>query len=355
MRGLKLSAMKGKRPFAMRSPRLWLALGLAGLAVALVPAAASCGGHSGSTAHAGGSSGPVVLTVGGSKGSRQFTMADLKAMPAYTGWAGIKTSVGTIHLPQHYTGVKLSDLAAAVGGISSSNKVTMLANDGYGMTFSYKQLMQSGLTTYDPATGAEEKPSETLTVVVAYAVDGKPLPEQDYGQLKLVIATSKPDQVTDGHWAVKWLARVEIGAASSEWSLPLQGAVTTTVDKASYVNCASTGCHGASYTDSAGKHWEGVPLWLIAGRADDKNQHGAGAFNVALAQKGAYSLEIQGAGGKKVTLSSDLVASRRGMIVAYKVDGKELPAAFYPLRLVGPGLSATQSVGRMLKIRLRFK
>jgi DMSO/TMAO reductase YedYZ molybdopterin-dependent catalytic subunit len=325
------------------------------MAVALAPVAASCGGHSSATTHAGGSSGPVVLTVVGSKGSRQFTMADLKAMPAYTGWAGIKTSVGTIHLPQRYTGVKLSDLAAAVGGIGSSNKATMIGSDGYGMTFSYKQLMQSGLTAYDPATGSEEKPSEPLTAVVAYAIDGKPLPVQEEGRLKLVIATSKPDQVTDGHWAVKWLARVEIGAASSEWSLPLQGAVTTTIDKAAYVNCASPGCHGASYTDSAGKLWEGVPLWLIAGRADDKNQHGAGAFNVALAKKGAYSLEIQGAGGKSVTLPSRLVTSQRGIIVAYKVGGKELPAAFYPLRLVGPGLSEAQSVGRMLKIRLRFK
>ena len=37
--------------------------------------------------------------------------------------------------------------------------------------------------------------------------------------------------------------------------------------------------HKATYTDSKGRVWEGMPLWLFAGFVDDDDQHSTDAFN----------------------------------------------------------------------------
>ena len=91
-------------------------------------------------------------------------MGQLQALPAYEGYAGIKSSTGVITPPSKYKGVPLASLADLVGGITQANGVTIVAKDGYGMTFSYRQIMEDGFTTYDPATGDEEQPDGKLTV-----------------------------------------------------------------------------------------------------------------------------------------------------------------------------------------------
>ena len=214
--------------------------------------------------------GPVVLTLVGDEGEKQFTLNQLQALPAYTGYAGIKSSTGVITLPAEYTGVRLSDLTEMVGGITKTNGVTLVAKDGYGMTFSYNMIMDHAFTAYDPATGGEQTPSKDLTVVVAYAREGKPLGE-DEGPLRLMVGTPKPGgQVVDGHWSVKWIERISVTKASAEWKVQLEGAVPGKLDKPTYVNCASPGCHGSGWVDAAGTRWEGVPLYLVAGMIDDK-------------------------------------------------------------------------------------
>ena len=68
-----------------------------------------------------------------------------------------------------YTGVPLATLTAQVGGVDASYGVTVLAKDGYGMTFSAIQAAGGGFVTYDPVTGAERPPAQKLTVLIAYA------------------------------------------------------------------------------------------------------------------------------------------------------------------------------------------
>jgi DMSO/TMAO reductase YedYZ molybdopterin-dependent catalytic subunit len=313
-------------------------------------AAVACGGEQATPAAS--ASGPVVLTLVGQGGERTFTMAQLKALPAYEGYAGIKSSTGVITPPAKYTGVALKDLTDLAGGITRANGVTILAKDGYGMTFSYNQILRQGFTAYDPATGAEEKPSADLTVVIAYARDGKPLAE-DEGPLRLVVAEPRPGgQVVDGHWSVKWLDRIEVRKASAQWKVQLEGAVPGKLDRASYVNCASPGCHGSGWVDGAGTRWEGIPLYLVAGMVDDKQRHDAGAYNVALARRG-YEIQIETADGKVVTLDSRQIDRKRSIILSSKVDGGDLPDKYFPLRLVGPGLSDAQMPGRIVRIVVR--
>ena len=160
--------------------------------------------------------------------------------------------------------------------------------------------------------------------------------------------------MVDGHWSVKWIERISVTRASAQWKVQLQGAVPGKLDKPTYVNCASPGCHGSGWVDPAGKRWEGVPLYLVAGLVDDKKLHGPGAYDAAAARKG-YDIVIETATGKVVTIDSRVIAGKQNVILANKVDGGELPDQFFPLRLVGPGLSDAQMPGGIARIVVRVK
>jgi DMSO/TMAO reductase YedYZ molybdopterin-dependent catalytic subunit len=215
-------------------------------------------------------------------------------------------------------------------------------------------IMDHAFTAYDPATGAEQAPSTDLTVVVAYAREGKPLGE-DEGPLRLMVGTPTPGgQVVDGHWSVKWIERISVTKASAEWKVQLEGAVPGKLDKPTYVNCASPGCHGSGWVDAAAKRWEGVPLYLVAGLIDDKKRHGAGAYDAALARKG-YDIVFETATGEVVTIDSRDIAGKQDIVLAGKLDGGELPEEYFPLRLVGPGLSEAQMPGGIVRIVVRVK
>jgi DMSO/TMAO reductase YedYZ molybdopterin-dependent catalytic subunit len=327
-----------------------LAAGAVGLAVLT----AACGGGSGGqVSPTPAASGPVVLTVKGDEETRTFTMGQLMALPAYEGYAGIKSSTGVITPPSKYTGVPLSDLADLVGGISEANGVTIVAKDGYGMTFSYRQITGDGLTTFDPATGEEEPADGELHVLVAYEHEGEPIPEDD-GPLKIAIAQDTPAQVTEGHWAIKWLREVSVTKASAAWKVQLQGAVPGELTRASYVNCASPGCHGSGWVDQQGRRWEGIPLYLVAGMVDDRKKHDAGAYNARLAKQG-YDIQIETTTGEVVTIDSRDIAGKDSVVLSSKVDGGELPDEYFPLRLVGPGLSDAQMPGGIARIVVRVR
>ncbi|NLE22027.1 MAG: molybdopterin-dependent oxidoreductase [Actinobacteria bacterium] len=328
---------------------------LTAAALGLVALAGACGDGSGDQAGSPSpaATGPVVLTVKGDDATRTFTMAELKALPSYVGYAGSKSSTGVITPPSRYKGVPLTDLADLVGGVSEANGITIVAEDGYGMTFSYRQITGDGFTTFDPATGEEEPADGELTVIVAYEHEGEPIPDED-GPLKLAIAQDTPAQVTEGHWAIKWLSEVSVTKASAAWKVQLEGAVPGKIDRASYVNCASPGCHGSGWVDDEGRRWEGIPLYLVAGMVDDRKKHDAGAYNARLAKQG-YDIQIETVHGDVVTIDSREIAGKDSVVLSSKVDGGELPDEYFPLRLVGPGLSDRQMPGGIARIVVRAR
>ena len=332
-----------------------LILVIASVAIACGDASPAPGDDSSSPGAAASMGGQVVLTVAGETTTEEFTLDEVRSLPPTTGYAGIKTSVGTIEPPVAYTGVSVEELADLVGGLGEDTKVTLVAKDGYGMTFSYDQVVNDEFVTFDPATGDEESADGDLTMLIAYEREGEPLDQEGEGPLRLVVAEATPAQVVDGHWSVKWVDRVEVGEATEDWTVTATGDVTTTLTKQSFTNCASPGgCHGRAYEDDDGRTWVGVPLYLVAGMVDDAKKHDAGAFNRRLARRG-YEIEIVSADGSKSTLDSRDVALKDGLVLAYKVDGRELSADDFPLRLVGPGLTAAQSVGAIAKIELQLR
>ncbi len=114
----------------------------------------------------------VVLEVVSPTGSKSLTMADLEALPATEGQAGIKSSTGKITVPAFFKGISLIDLANLVGGLQPDMGMDVVAKDGYIMTFSYDQINNGEFIAYDPATGDEKKEPEKLTVIVAYQREG---------------------------------------------------------------------------------------------------------------------------------------------------------------------------------------
>jgi len=319
------------------------------LAVCMSLGVAACGTASTPTAAATPTA-AIVLDLTGPNGSRSFTLDQLKALPVTEGQGGFKDSAGVITLPSDFKGVALKDLMTALGGsFDSSIGVTLTAKDGYSMTYSYDQVANGDFTVYDPATGVELAHHDSVTAILAYEQNGKPLDPVQDGTLRLEVVSTKNSQVVDGHFTEKWVTKMAVAPVGQVWKLKLHGALMQPVDRASFQSCASPGCHGVGWTDTSGQNWQGVPLWLLVGQVDDANSHGTGAFNDALADAG-YQVDVVSADGTTVTLQSESIKRNGNIIVAYLVNGADLPQKYYPLRLVGPDVQQTQAIGQITMI-----
>jgi hypothetical protein len=152
-------------------------------------------------------------------------MDDLKKLAVIEGKAGFKSSTGKITPPVPHRGVNLLTIAELLGPLDSKMGLNVVADDGYAMTFSYDQLKNVAFTAYDPATGDELKAPESLTPILAFEREGKPLPEDTDGALRVVIISPKRDQVTDGHWSVKWVNKLEVKPLVADWTVDLKGGI----------------------------------------------------------------------------------------------------------------------------------
>ncbi|MBN1667658.1 MAG: molybdopterin-dependent oxidoreductase [Anaerolineales bacterium] len=295
--------------------------------------------------------GPVVLTVVGPEETLALTMEELQNLPVTSGQAGMKSSTGKITVPAQYSGVLLKDLIERVGGLSAEYGVSIVAEDGYAMTLSYDQITSGGFITYDPSDGSEKQIDGPLQALVAYAVDGEPLNKERDGTLRLVIISERNNQVTDGHWSVKWVERIEMQPLVREWSLSLAGIGDEVIDRNTFQSCAAASCHQSTWTDDEDQVWSGVPVYLLAGRVDDEITHEGPAYNRDLANIG-YLIELIASDGYTTTVSSADTYYNRQILVAYLVDGSPLPDRYFPLRLVGEALKKNQRVGSLTEIRL---
>jgi DMSO/TMAO reductase YedYZ molybdopterin-dependent catalytic subunit len=292
----------------------------------------------------------TVLELTGPNGGHMLTMADLKALPVTEGQGGIKSSTGQITIPEAFKGVSLQDLAASLGiALDSTMGVTITAEDGYSMTFSFDQVANGSFIAYNPANGAELTNHDPLTAIIAYEHNGQPLNFAEEGKLRLAVISATNNQVVDGHWSVKWVNKVEILPVGQTWSLDLQGAISSPVSRDSFQSCGSPSCHGSSWVDENGQNWVGVPMWLLVGEVDDANSHEDDAYNETLADAG-YTVDVVGGDGYTVTLDSQFIKNNNDLLVAFTVNEAELPSQYYPLRLVGSNLENNQMVGQITQI-----
>jgi DMSO/TMAO reductase YedYZ molybdopterin-dependent catalytic subunit len=297
----------------------------------------------------------TALKLIGPNGGHALTMADLKALPVTEGMGGMKSSTGKITLPEKYTGVSLKDLINLLDIKFDDNMgVTLTAEDGYSMSFSYDQVMNGNFVAYDPAVGNELSQHDPLTAIIAYAKNDQPLDANEEGALRLAVISEKNNEVVDGHWTVKWVSQMEVKSLGQDWTFHMHGAISQPVDRATFQSCGSPSCHGTSWTDENGQSWVGVPLWYFVGEVDDSNSHEANAFNTALADTG-YTVTFSSMDGQKtITLDSSLIKRNNDVMLAYLVNDAELPEQYYPLRLVGTGLQPEQMIGQVEMMQLNL-
>jgi len=294
----------------------------------------------------------VALTLNGPDGIEQHTIGEVKGLPTVEGWGGMKDSVGQISGPFQYRGVSVKTLAGQVGELDEGSAVRVVARDGYAMTFSYAQVEKGDFLTYDPASG-DEIDASGLELILAYEEGGEPLPEKHGGPLRAVVVGPK-NQVTDGHWWVKWVETVEVVQLKKDWTLNLDGELTVEIDRSTFESGTAPSCHQASWTDEEGNKWTGIPLWLLVGYVDDEVKHQGQAFNDGLAEKG-YEVNVVASDGYSRTFDSSRVAGKDEIIVANEMNGEVLTEDDWPLRLVGPNLKGYESVSKLAKIEILFE
>lgn len=291
----------------------------------------------------------VVLDVTGVNGSKSFTMEALKQLPATEGFAGIKSSTGKITPPETYKGILLTDLLAQVGGLDPAMAIQIEAEDGYTMTFSPNQVESGQFIAYDPGTGDETANAGTLRVLIAYERDGKALDPKEEGILRVMIINDKSNQVTDGHWSIKWVRKISLKPLAAEWTLRLEGKLTEDMDRGTFESGAAEKCHQATWQDEKAQTWMGIPLWLLVGRVDDETKHETGAFSDELADAG-YTVDVVAADGYTITFDSARIKRNNNIIVAFQVNGNPLSDKDFPLKLVGSDLSKKEMAGAIVKI-----
>jgi DMSO/TMAO reductase YedYZ molybdopterin-dependent catalytic subunit len=293
----------------------------------------------------------AALEIIGLSGTKSLTIADLMALPVTEGFAGIKSSTGKITPPVKFKGVALKDLAALAGGITEANGLNVFAKDGYSITFSYDQAINGKYVQYDPATGDELKTPTKLTTIIAYEQNGKPIDPNGEGPLRLVIVSAEQNQVTDGHWAVKWTTKLAMKSLVEDWTLAAKGGIDDTIERATFESCSAPQCHGVTWKDDKAQEWVGVPLYILVGGVDDAIKHEGPAFNETLAAAG-YKVDVTAKDGYTVTFDSARIARNRNIIVAYSVNGNPLDEKYFPLRLVGSDLQKNEMAGAIAEIKV---
>jgi len=304
---------------------------------------------------------PMNLTLVARDGTTlALDESEIATLEQFESRGGHKTSAGYLRGIGMYTGILLIALCDLIGGINNTCSLRVTANDGYSMVFTYDQVIGQNFVTFDPATGDETNRTQPLVTVLAYYKDGLGLPS-DEGPLRIGILGSE-GLLTEGHWWIKQVVKIEIRPAIEEWTLVLRGALVENMSRATFesgVNCQSPPQHGQNWTDNNNNVWTGIPLWLLVGRVDDGNAHQTNgsvrAFNDALALAG-YTMKVASGQGYSVEFNSTEARFFRSpnIIVANRLNGAPLPNPYWPLRLVGSGLSSSEMLSDVVEIQIVF-
>ncbi len=172
------------------------------------------------------------------------------------------------------------------------------------------------------------------------------------GPVKLVIL-GEEGLITDGHFWIKMVTKIEVVPAVKEYTLTLTGATNFAMNRStleSGISC-NTPHHKASWVDSNNNIWTGMPLWLLVGYVDDKTPMG---YNETLANTNAYVVKLSSPDGYSVTLNSTFVKENDNIIVANTMNGNALNATYWPLRLVGSAVIKKQMIRNLSQIQLVF-
>lgn len=287
-------------------------------------------------------------------------------------WDADETYPGGFKIENAVKGTLVKDLVELVGGMGTGTDIVFKAKDGWETTLPYSSIYT------DPSVQARQGDA-----IMAWYADGKYVPEYKDG-MRLFFT---PDDHIYGQWDMhetlpeaywhyyygdvmypscaglspKYITEIKVySKAAEDWILNLDGqdlgGLVKDISKTyfeSALTCTMGANHKATYTDSENRTWQGMPLWFLAGFVDDADQHSDNAFNNDLANAG-YQVVLTAEDGYSVTIDSQDIIRNNDYIVANTLDGFNIPETDddWPLRLVGPAVSGSNSIGNIVSIEL---
>ena len=289
-------------------------------------------------------------------------------------WDQAETYPGGFKIDRVVKGTSVKDLCELVGGMGAETEIKLVASDGYETSLGYANIYTDELTS-------TQRERQGDAFLAWWADDQGYVPDYSNG-MRLFFSASDDDYVfglwdmhecmDEDYWHYYWNGGVQYpscaglsakyidtikiySAPEADWNLTLEGAINDTISKSYFEQAlaCTMGGHAAEYTDSKGRMWEGMPLWLLCGWVDDENKHSAGAYNDALAAAG-YNITISASDGYNVTIGSRDTIRNSNYIVANTLNGTHIPSdsSSWPLRLVGANVSGSMTVKGIAKIEL---
>lgn len=263
----------------------------------------------------------LLFSINGTKHS--YSLQELEKSPYYIeGKGSFTTSAGTKYSGL-YSGVKLADFLKQFVKITGTSTIIFTAMDGYEMSYSGKQLLNSSNGVW----------------ILAFKENGKYLPK-DPGYVR-TIKVGKDNPNIEGHLSVRMIKKISVkGEIYKDFSLQIEGDKNFTLDRQTLQSGLS--CHKKTvFFERKGKsaHYTGIPLWRFLAYSDDPKyaphmqDPSIATYMEKRALKG-YKVEITAMDGYSITLNSQKLNKNDAVILAMIKNGKELPGNEWPLILV---------------------
>lgn len=261
-----------------------------------------------------------------------FSRSELTKTPYYAvGKGGFTTSAGTYY-ENTYGGIRLADFLSSFIALDPDSTVTLLATDGYSMSYSFSEI--SGL--------------DNGVWILAFEMDGEYMSDDPGPFRGLRIARNADDPVPniDGHSSPKMVKRIEISQeVYKDFSLLVKGKMESNLDRStiqSGINCTAHKTIVEYYNKKTQtvETYTGIPLYALLAYGDDpdfaphkQTDKNVLAYDKAAAQAG-YQVKIIAGDGYSVTLDSREVDGNADVIIAMYQDDMELADGDWPLKLV---------------------
>jgi PGF-pre-PGF domain-containing protein len=310
----------------------------------------------------------VEVPVNGKKifTATAYDIYDEEISGAVFHWTSSNTTVGTIDQNGLFTPKALGDTEINVtctGGASDSVHVTVvpavpIVLDTIVLSPSNLDLYSDDTRTYRLNAAGYDQFGDIFSVD-AYtwsSTNGTVCTVNETGFVRIIGAGNATITASSG--SVSGTAGVTI-FDRPDWTLDLIGAVNQTLNRTEFIDLAKA--HPATYTDNKGYVWEGVNLSVLIGLVDDTDP---ATLNQTLANA-LYKIFVTssqiGEDNCSIVTSDELVGDRT-FVVAYKLNGEEIPGKtvdgkmYWPLRLHGSGCAVnSRSLAQVAKIEFSIR
>lgn len=306
----------------------------------------------------------IILTIYDLSGEELFYSLDnLKDDYSVSGYGSfVKTGAPETPLPisgpYYYNGFNITKIIEDIHGYSLDFNLVATASDDYQMTFTRDQILGY---FYNYEEDTVTKKMQRLTPILAYESSD----DMKLEPLRLVIidpqdGSKEEAPITEGHFWVKNVVKLEITYPEDFWEINLIGAINRTMDRNEFESGASCDTHNSIWEEND-TIYEGLPLWVLVSLIDDVDDTGRFHYNFNYTRAANnYSIILKSKDGTEFILNSiDVLDSYNnaetkftGLLLIYKLNGSFLPEPLNPLCLRGSMVSDDQKIDQIIEIRL---